>query len=36
VLDLPELEKLDLRWNDLAPRPAVIAELRQRGCFVLS
>jgi Leucine-rich repeat (LRR) protein len=32
--DLPHLEKLDLRWNQLAARPEWLPRLEQRGCLV--
>ncbi|MBB0245429.1 hypothetical protein FNQ90_15300 [Streptomyces alkaliphilus] len=35
VLDLPALEKLDLRWNPFDPPPDLVAELERRGCAVL-
>jgi Leucine-rich repeat (LRR) protein len=31
----PALEKLDLRWNDLAALPPAARRLEERGCFVL-
>jgi Leucine-rich repeat (LRR) protein len=31
VLELPALERLDLRWNPLAEEPAVLGALRDRG-----
>jgi hypothetical protein len=35
LADAPALEKLDLRWNDLAALPPAARRLEERGCFVL-
>jgi hypothetical protein len=35
VAELPRLEKLDLRWNNLIDPPAWLERLRARGCVVL-
>jgi len=34
VLDLPALDKLDLRWNRVPDDHPMIGELRERGCLV--
>ena len=34
LLDLPHLEKLDLRWTRLAPLSAWLPKLEVRGCLV--
>jgi Leucine-rich repeat (LRR) protein len=33
--DLPDLDKLDLRWNKLDGEPEVLRRLEARGCVVL-
>jgi hypothetical protein len=35
VVDLPALEKPDLRWNACEPSPALLNKLELRGCVVL-
>jgi hypothetical protein len=35
VADLPRLEKLDLRWNDVDEADAGVERLEARGCRVL-
>lgn len=35
VVDMPALEKLDVRWNACEPSPSLLTELERRGCVVL-
>ncbi|WP_443072487.1 hypothetical protein [Streptomyces sp. NBC_01485] len=35
IVDMPSLEKLDLRWNVCEPSLSLRTELERRGCVVL-
>ncbi|CCA53947.1 hypothetical protein SVEN_0660 [Streptomyces venezuelae ATCC 10712] len=36
LVQMPSLEKLDLRWNEIDPSLPVLTELERQGCVVLT